>query len=158
MAQVESSVQIEQKGNQDNSLAKKVVSTEKSSLKKIPVYDVDYQKLSPMVEEIMAEIDEQIVGQEEAKKELGIILTNILLYDPANTKPLAVTMFPGPTGVGKTAIVLALAKILYGDPNFNLGKCRIACNDFQAAHEISQLKGSPAGYIGFGSMRFYKRL
>jgi len=138
--------------NKFNGSTEKVDNTNNSSgpTKNVPIYDVDYKKLSPIVEEIMEEIDKEIVGQEEAKKELGIILTNILLHDPSNRKPLSVVMFPGPTGVGKTAIVLALAKILYGDPNFNLGKCRIACNDFQASHEISQLKGSPVGYVGYG--------
>ncbi len=127
---------------------KKVVKNNGS--KKASTYKVDYKKLSPIVEEILSDLDKEIVGQEEAKKELGIILANTLLYNPSNRRPLAVTMFPGPTGVGKTAIVLALAKILYGDPNFDLGKCRIACNDFQGSHEISQLKGSPAGYVGYG--------
>jgi DNA polymerase III delta prime subunit len=140
----------EKRNGQVNGSTQEVINTKKDDAKKVPIYDVDYKKLSPIVKQIMEEIDEQIVGQEEAKKELGIILTNTLLYDPSNTKPLAVVMFPGPTGVGKTAIVVALAKILYGDPNFNLGKCRIACNDFQASHEISQLKGSPAGYVGYG--------
>jgi len=151
MAQEKNSM-VKVSGSNSNGSTKKVDDRKKSRgpTKNVPIYDVDYKKLSPIVEEIMAEIDEQIVGQEEAKKELGIILTNTLLHDPSNTRPLAVVMFPGPTGVGKTAIVVALAKILYGDPNFNLGKCRIACNDFQASHEISQLKGSPAGYVGYG--------
>lgn len=53
----------------------------------------------------------------------------------------------GPSGVGKTETALALADVLYGGE-----KSLITLNlsEYQEAHTVSQLKGSPPGYVGYG--------
>ena len=67
------------------------------------------------------------------------------LEDP--NKPIGVFMLVGPSGVGKTETALALADLLYGGER-NL--ITINMSEFQEAHTVSTLKGSPPGYVGYG--------
>ena len=53
----------------------------------------------------------------------------------------------GSSGVGKTETALALAEALYGGEG-NL--ITINMSEFQEAHTVSTLKGSPPGYVGYG--------
>ena len=67
------------------------------------------------------------------------------LDDP--DKPIGVFLLVGPSGVGKTETALALADLLYGGER-NL--ITINMSEFQEAHTVSTLKGSPPGYVGYG--------
>lgn len=67
------------------------------------------------------------------------------LEDP--NKPKGVFLFVGPSGVGKTETALALADTLYGGER-NL--ITINMSEYQEAHTVSGLKGSPPGYVGYG--------
>jgi type VI secretion system protein VasG len=58
-----------------------------------------------------------------------------------------VFMLVGPSGVGKTETALALSDLLYGGEH-NL--ITINMSEFQEAHTVSTLKGSPPGYVGYG--------
>ena len=61
--------------------------------------------------------------------------------------PLGVFLLVGTSGVGKTETALALADSLFGGE-----KSLITLNlsEYQEAHTVSQLKGSPPGYVGYG--------
>ncbi|WP_186127011.1 type VI secretion system ATPase TssH [Burkholderia gladioli] len=67
------------------------------------------------------------------------------LEDP--NKPRGVFMFVGPSGVGKTETALALADVLYGGERKMV---TINMSEYQEAHSVSGLKGSPPGYVGYG--------
>jgi len=67
------------------------------------------------------------------------------LEDP--NKPRGVFLFVGPSGVGKTETALALADILYGGEKKLI---TINMSEYQEAHSVSGLKGSPPGYVGYG--------
>jgi type VI secretion system protein VasG len=89
----------------------------------------------------------RVIGQDHA---LGMISERIRtskagLEDPG--KPIGVFMLVGPSGVGKTETALALADLLYGGER-NL--ITINMSEFQEAHTVSTLKGSPPGYVGYG--------
>ena len=56
-------------------------------------------------------------------------------------------MLVGPSGTGKTETALTLAEALYGGEQ-NL--ITINMSEFQEAHTVSTLKGSPPGYVGYG--------
>jgi len=67
------------------------------------------------------------------------------IEDP--NKPKGVFMLVGPSGVGKTETAITLADLLYGGDR-NL--ITINMSEFQEAHTVSTLKGSPPGYVGYG--------
>lgn len=91
---------------------------------------------------------QRVMGQSSA---LGTIAQRLQAYragltDPA--KPVGVFLLLGPTGVGKTETAYALADALYGGER-NL--ISINLSEYQEAHTVSQLKGAPPGYVGYGS-------
>jgi type VI secretion system protein VasG len=90
---------------------------------------------------------ERIIGQDHA---LGAIAQMIQtahagIEDPS--KPTAVFLFAGPSGVGKTETALALSELLYGGEE---NVITINMSEYQEAHTVSGLKGSPPGYVGYG--------
>jgi type VI secretion system protein VasG len=99
------------------------------------------------VRNLQATLQERVIGQDHA---LGAIAQRVRtaragLEDP--NKPKGVFLFVGPSGVGKTETALALADILYGGER-NL--IAINMSEYQEAHSVSGLKGSPPGYVGYG--------
>jgi type VI secretion system protein VasG len=89
----------------------------------------------------------RVIGQNHALRAIGqrIVTSRANLDDPG--KPVGVFMLVGPSGVGKTESALALADLLYGGER-NL--ITINMSEFQEAHTVSTLKGSPPGYVGYG--------
>ena len=91
---------------------------------------------------------QRVVGQDEA---LTLIANRIKAYRAGLTdpdKPVGVFLLAGPSGVGKTETAYALADALYGGER-NL--VTVNLSEYQEAHTVSQLKGAPPGYVGFGS-------
>ena len=92
-------------------------------------------------------LDERILGQQHAS---GIVAQRVRtaraqLEDP--NKPKGVFLFVGTSGVGKTETALALADLLYGGERKLV---TINMSEYQEAHSVSGLKGSPPGYVGYG--------
>ncbi|WP_322403373.1 type VI secretion system ATPase TssH [Massilia luteola] len=92
-------------------------------------------------------LDERILGQAHAS---GIVAQRVRtaranLEDP--NKPKGVFLFVGTSGVGKTETALALADLLYGGERKLV---TINMSEYQEAHSVSGLKGSPPGYVGYG--------
>ena len=92
-------------------------------------------------------IEERVVGQPHALEAIAqrIRTSRANLTDPR--RPIGVFLLVGPSGVGKTETALALADTLYGGER-NL--ITINMSEFQEAHTVSALKGSPPGYVGYG--------
>ncbi len=63
------------------------------------------------------------------------------------SRPIGVFMLVGPSGTGKTETALTLAESLYGGED---NVITINMSEFQEAHTVSTLKGSPPGYVGYG--------
>jgi type VI secretion system protein VasG len=63
------------------------------------------------------------------------------------SKPVGVFLLVGPSGVGKTESALTLADALYGGER---NAITINMSEYQEAHTVSSLKGSPPGYVGYG--------
>ncbi len=89
----------------------------------------------------------RIIGQDDALEVVShrIRTSFAKIEDPQ--KPKGVFLFVGPSGVGKTETALALSDLLYGGER-NL--VTINMSEFQEAHTVSTLKGSPPGYVGYG--------
>ncbi len=92
-------------------------------------------------------LGERIIGQDHALAAIAQMIqtAHAGIEDPS--KPTAVLMFAGPSGVGKTETALALSELLYGGED-NL--ITINMSEYQEAHTVSSLKGSPPGYVGYG--------
>ncbi len=92
-------------------------------------------------------LEKRVVGQRHALEAIArrIQTSRAALDNPS--KPIGVFMLAGPSGVGKTETALALAETLYGGEG-NL--ITINMSEFQEAHTVSTLKGSPPGYVGYG--------
>ncbi|GAA3927131.1 type VI secretion system ATPase TssH [Luteimonas lutimaris] len=90
---------------------------------------------------------ERVIGQDHALDAIAqrVRTATAKLEDP--NKPRGVFMFVGPSGVGKTETALALADILYGGERKLI---TINMSEYQEAHSVSGLKGSPPGYVGYG--------
>jgi len=87
----------------------------------------------------------KIVGQNEAVQAVvdSYQVFRAGLNSPA--RPVGNLLFLGPTGTGKTRVVEAAAKILFGDSRAVI---KVDCAEFQHSHEIAKLIGSPPGYLG----------
>jgi type VI secretion system protein VasG len=96
---------------------------------------------------LKAKLEERVIGQPHALESIAqrIRTSRANLTDPR--KPIGVFMLVGPSGVGKTESALALADTLYGGER-NL--ISINMSEYQEAHTVSSLKGSPPGYVGYG--------
>ncbi len=92
-------------------------------------------------------LGKRVIGQSHAMEMVTqrVQTSRAALDDPI--KPIGVFMLIGPSGVGKTETALALADLLYGGEH-NL--ITINMSEFQEAHTVSTLKGSPPGYVGYG--------
>ncbi|MDR2092564.1 MAG: type VI secretion system ATPase TssH [Azoarcus sp.] len=92
-------------------------------------------------------LGERVIGQDHALAQIAerVRIAKANLDDPG--KPKGVFLLTGPSGVGKTETALALAEALYGGER-NL--ITINMSEYQEAHTVSGLKGSPPGYVGYG--------
>jgi type VI secretion system protein VasG len=92
-------------------------------------------------------LKERIVGQDHALEMIAkrIRTSRANLDNPG--KPIGVFMLAGTSGVGKTETALALAEVLYGGEQNII---TINMSEYQEAHTVSTLKGSPPGYVGYG--------
>ncbi|HEY3928406.1 MAG TPA: type VI secretion system ATPase TssH [Candidatus Koribacter sp.] len=92
-------------------------------------------------------LHKRVIGQDYAMQAIAqrIMTSRASMDDPS--KPVGVFMLIGPSGVGKTETALALSDLLYGGER-NL--ITINMSEFQEAHTVSTLKGSPPGYVGYG--------
>ena len=89
----------------------------------------------------------RVIGQDHALHAIAqrVRTARANLEDP--NKPKGVFLFAGPSGVGKTETALALAEALYGGEKKLV---TINMSEYQEAHSVSGLKGSPPGYVGYG--------
>ncbi|CAG0996772.1 Protein ClpV1 [Phycisphaerales bacterium] len=92
-------------------------------------------------------LEKRVIGQRHALDAIGqrIQLARAKLDNPG--RPVGVFLLVGPSGVGKTETAIALAEALYGGPQ---GLITINMSEYQEAHKVSLLMGSPPGYVGYG--------
>ena len=91
-------------------------------------------------------LNKKVIGQDHALK----IISNAVrrnrseISDP--NKPIGSFIFVGPTGIGKTETVKALADFLFDDENSIV---RIDMSEYMEKHSVSRLIGAPPGYVGY---------
>ena len=92
------------------------------------------------------EIHKRIIGQDEAIVSVAksVRRARAGLKDPR--RPIGVFMFLGPTGVGKTELVRAMAEFMFGNEDAMI---RLDMSEFQERHTVARLIGAPPGYVGY---------
>jgi ATP-dependent Clp protease ATP-binding subunit ClpB len=91
-------------------------------------------------------LHERVIGQDEAVQAVteAVIRARAGIKNPR--RPIGSFIFLGPTGVGKTELVKALAEALF-DTEDNL--IRIDMSEYMEKHAVSKLIGAPPGYVGY---------
>lgn len=91
-------------------------------------------------------LDEHVLGQTHATKEVtGALLRAQLGLTPVG-KPMGSFLLVGPTGVGKTETARILAREVFGDDKALI---KIDMSEYMERHTVSNLIGAPAGYVGY---------
>ncbi|MFL4367060.1 type VI secretion system ATPase TssH [Enterobacter asburiae] len=93
------------------------------------------------------EIGKRVVGQGVALEAIARRLRAAKTGLTSENGPQGVFLLVGPSGVGKTETALALADAMYGGEKSLI---TINLSEYQEPHTVSQLKGSPPGYVGYG--------
>ncbi len=94
-------------------------------------------------------LEEQIIGQKEAIKRISNAIKRNRLGIRELNRPIGVFLFTGPTGVGKTELVKALARELFNSEDEII---RLDMSEYMEAHSVSKLIGAPPGYVGYGEL------
>ncbi|EDX5689794.1 type VI secretion system ATPase TssH [Salmonella enterica] len=93
------------------------------------------------------EIGKRVVGQDASLNAIAQRLRAAKTGLTSENGPQGVFLLVGPSGVGKTETALALADVMYGGEKSLI---TINLSEYQEPHTVSQLKGSPPGYVGYG--------
>ena len=92
-------------------------------------------------------LSRNIIGQDKAIEIVSDSIRNTVSGLGSDESPMNVFLFFGPTGVGKTELARRIAETVHGGMR-NL--ITLNMSEYQEAHSVSQLKGSPPGYVGYG--------
>ncbi|MGU7770301.1 type VI secretion system ATPase TssH [Burkholderia sp. MR1-5-21] len=93
------------------------------------------------------QLAKRVVAQDDALAALAESLRTAKAGLKNEHAPLGVFLLAGTSGVGKTETALALADLLFGG---EAALTTINMSEYQESHTVSQLKGSPPGYVGYG--------
>lgn len=92
-------------------------------------------------------LSKRVVGQDAALNAIAQRLRASKTGLTPENGAQGVFLLVGPSGVGKTETALALADVMYGGEKSLI---TINLSEYQEPHTVSQLKGSPPGYVGYG--------
>jgi ATP-dependent Clp protease ATP-binding subunit ClpC len=101
----------------------------------------DQQRYAEMEKSLAA----RVIGQDRAVATVSRCLRSALAGLKAPNRPIGVFLFMGPSGVGKTKLAKELARFLFGTDE---ALVRFDMNEYQEKQAISNLVGSPRGYVG----------
>ncbi len=92
-------------------------------------------------------LNQRIIGQRHALDAIAKRIQTSRAGMENPNKPIGVFLLAGTSGVGKTETALALAEALYGGEQ---NVITINMSEYQEAHKVATLMGSPPGYVGYG--------
>lgn len=104
------------------------------------------QKDAEKLLDLEISLEQNVIGQQSAVSAVAeaIRRSRSGLSDP--NRPVGVFLFVGPSGVGKTELTKALARLLFDKEE---AMVRIDMSEYMEKHSVSRLIGSPPGYVGY---------
>jgi ATP-dependent Clp protease ATP-binding subunit ClpC len=109
-------------------------------------HPISTDSLGPQAEQMLQFLRGRIIGQDRA---LQYVTRRFAIHHAGlgdGRRPIAVLLFTGPTGVGKTMTAEEVARYVIGDELLP-PLLRIQCASFREHHEVAKLIGSPPGYV-----------
>ena len=91
-------------------------------------------------------LHKRIIGQDEAIDTIARAVRRARAGLKEPRHPIGNFIFLGPTGVGKTELVRALAEFMFGTEDSLI---RLDMSEYQERHTVSRMVGAPPGYIGY---------
>jgi ATP-dependent Clp protease ATP-binding subunit ClpC len=93
------------------------------------------------------DLHRRVIGQNQAVQAVAETVRHARAGLAEPDRPLGSFLFLGPTGVGKTELVKALAERLFATEK---SLVRIDMSEYREPHTVARLIGSPPGYVGYG--------
>lgn len=126
-------------------VSKTLIAKTISKMTGIPVENLSASEAEKLLalEEHLSEI---VIGQDKAKRQLSKSLrkTRAGLGDPK--RPMGCYLFVGPTGVGKTLLAKAMAKIVFDSEDALI---TLDMSEYSEKINVSRLVGAAPGYVGY---------
>ncbi|HVR87181.1 MAG TPA: ATP-dependent Clp protease ATP-binding subunit, partial [Planctomycetota bacterium] len=135
----------EQNKEFDGVVDAEVISQTVSMMTGIPLTRIEKKEAERLLN-LEDELHKIVVSQNEAVSAVAraIRRSRAGLKDPR--RPIGSFIFLGPTGVGKTLMAKALARIMFGEENALI---TIDMSEYMEKHNVSRLIGAPPGYVGY---------
>ena len=111
---------------------------------KIPIQKITEKEAKKLMN-LENRLHKRVIGQNEAIMSLSRAIRRNRSGFRKKKKPSSF-IFVGPTGVGKTELVKALATELFGSEEALI---RIDMSEYMEKHTVSKLIGAPPGYVGY---------
>ena len=97
------------------------------------------------------ELSRSVIGQSKAIEAVTSMLSSARIGlsmsgGKLTTQPKGIFFFVGPTGVGKTELAKALARLLFADEGSLI---RFDMSEYAQEHAAEKLTGAPPGFVGF---------
>ncbi len=116
-----------------------------SKMTGIPLFRMEEEESRRLIHMEEA-LRQKVVGQEEAISSLSRAIRRSRSGIKGDRRPIGSFIFLGPTGVGKTALALALAEFLFDSKEALI---RIDMSEYMERFATSRLVGAPPGYVGY---------